>query len=261
MDYWNWNQVFVIANSLKGGEVIDELPKDAIFVWEDLVEYLFADKKRMVSILNNCYYLVKFGIMNRSEKDYLTWYYIRKEYWEIMFEVGALIENPQKRIEENQKIVEESVAEDMNLVNALGRLIWLSKFDRTFIVRYNDDCMYCVFEQKPVGVLSWDGYREILKRGNSALTRVVMTNYLLTNGNSDVVTEVLDYVMEFDEILRELSRKADVLEAELLDGFEPPVQRVSDEKTYEVLKWLILLYRGMVKLDPCVMISRIMMNL
>jgi hypothetical protein len=38
VDFLNWNQMFVIANSLKSGGVIDRLPKECLKVWENILK-------------------------------------------------------------------------------------------------------------------------------------------------------------------------------------------------------------------------------
>jgi hypothetical protein len=201
------------------------------------------------------YNLIVLGVMEHKKEEYATWYLIRTECWDIIIEVGKLCENPQKRIEENQKIVDDSLASDLNLVIGLSNLIMLDKLDKTFMCGC-DDAMGCIFGNKLIGTMKWTCYIELKKQNNRDVEQAVIVHYLVFIAEKEAMRDAYMYVIEFDMILSELSKKVDILEAEMLNEYEPPVQKVNEVEIYEVLKWLILLYKEMVKLDPCIMFSR-----
>jgi hypothetical protein len=95
--------MFVIANSLKGGDVLDDLLKEYTHVWEGLLASMFKDREEfwkkkleekdffVVSTMLIFYNLELVGIMKHNVEDYWEWYYIRKEYWTIEIEIEKKI--------------------------------------------------------------------------------------------------------------------------------------------------------------------------
>jgi hypothetical protein len=135
IDFWNWNQMFVIVNSLKCGGVIDQIPKECLSIVEGILNMIVGNtgkekfrkeldegNREAIDLSNYFWKLEQYGIMAHEDDDYWTWYIIRHEAICVIVEID-------EAMNDFQNVIDRSMKQDLNLFVSLSSLMYLNELD------------------------------------------------------------------------------------------------------------------------------------
>jgi hypothetical protein len=181
-----------------------------------------------------------------EKRTYVAWYELRNEALET-------INVMEDMLTDYQKVIDNSLGQDLNLFVCLGILLYLGKLDREFSLINDGKEVFSMFDGRATGLMDYDVYQEISNMECENIKKqIALANYLLCNRSVHKIDDdLIDRVIEYYTIFRIMVLKFNELteNAVEFDDYESPMPKVRKTRTYNVTEWLCLLYKEMVKLD------------